>query len=96
MSPALECGWCLEKRRCIETPIFSGYCGYDVICGTCGSEWNTDDGRFRKIDNDERDANIARVAAMPDPKCWECHDTGDTGEPMDEPGTHPCKCGAGR
>lgn len=95
VNPVGHCPWCLEQRRCLETAIFGGYCGWDVICGTCGSRWSLEDGvRFWKVSEDERDENIARVASVVDPKCWDCHDTGDKGDPMDEPGKFPCECGA--
>lgn len=65
--------------RCLDTPIFSGWCGSDMVCGNCGQEWSTDDDRpMRNTPIEQRDANIALVAATPDPKCWDCHDTGDT------------------
>lgn len=88
------CQWCLEKRRMVQVLIYGGYCGMDIICGTCGSYGSVDDGvQWRKLTEDERDENIARVAATPDPKCWKCHDTGDTGQPgFDEPDAHPCDC----
>jgi hypothetical protein len=96
VEPAKRCPWCLETRRCLGTPIFSGYGGHDYICGTCGSYWSEDDYvSYRKLTNDQRDANIARVAGRADPKCWDCHDTGDAGTFLDEPDSHPCKCGAG-
>jgi len=57
-----------------------------MICGTCGSFWSTDSGEVRKnMSNDERDENIAKVAAMADPKCWVCHDSGWIESPIDEP-----------
>lgn len=95
VEPDKLCPWCRELRRCLGSPVFSGWCGYDYICGTCGSYWSEEDGvRLRKLTEDERDENIARVAAQPDPKCWDCHDTGDRGSPLDEPDAYPCLCGA--
>lgn len=95
VEPAKHCPWCLETRRCLGTPIFGGYCGSDYICGTCGSYWSEeDDTRFRKLTEEEREQNIARVTSVADPKCWKCHDTGDAGDMMDEPGANPCDCRA--
>lgn len=100
--PDLQCPWCLERRRCIGTAIFGGWCGFDYICGTCGTKWSTDDDRpisevGKRISNEQREQNIARVAALADPKCWDCHDSGDTGMPgFDEPGAHPCACSVAR
>lgn len=94
VEPALQCPWCDERRRCLRTWIHGGYSGFDAICGTCGSYWSwCDEISFRKLTDNERDENIARVAARPDPKCWDCHDTGDTGGPMDVEDS-PCSCGA--
>jgi len=94
VDPQGWCQWCLEKRRCISVPIYGGYGGFEFICGTCGSYGSVDDGViFRKLTEEERAANIERVASVLDPDCWKCHDTGDTGQPgFDEPDTHPCEC----
>lgn len=87
------CPWCLEKRRCLIAPVFGGWCGYDLKCGTCGTAWSTDDGGL-KTSEEDREKNIALVASVPDPKCWDCHDSGWTGEsPIDE--GYPCVCAAG-
>ncbi len=93
--PVKSCPWEKAARRCIGTAIFGGYCGYDFICGTCGSYWSEEDGiGYRKLTNDQREANIARVTAFPDPECWECHDSGDVGTPLNCPGENPCTCPA--
>lgn len=93
------CPWCKEHRRCLSVAIFGGWCGHDFKCGTCGYHWGSDDEGWRKLTEEERDKNIAAVAARPDPDCWECHDTGDTtdpGNPIDEPILRPCACAAGQ
>lgn len=95
------CPWCWlkgdELRRSLVTPVFGGWCGHDLICGNCGQSWSSDDDRLRKLTDAQRDENIGRVAAVPDPKCWACHDTGDKGDPgnplLEE--ADPCSCGAG-
>lgn len=95
VSPSTHCPWCLEERRCLTTLIFSGWCGSDYICGTCGSRWSNDGEVWMpKITEQERDENIARVAAAKDPQCWECHDTGDISDPAIELEAKQCPCGA--
>lgn len=90
------CQWCLEKRRCLYAYVFGGWCGTDWVCGTCGSEWTEEDYLYwKKVTEEQRDENVARVAAHPDPKCWDCHDTGDAGLPFHDD-TTPCKCEAAR
>lgn len=92
------CPWCCVKGdkpvRVLSVLIYSGYGGSDFICGTCGQAWS-DDGEcwYRKMSEDDRDANIAKVAAVPDPKCWDCHDTGERAHPLAEE-SDPCHCGA--
>lgn len=60
------CPWCCVKGdapvRVLEAEVFGGYCGPDFICGACGQEWSAD-GPVRRMREEERDANIARVAA---------------------------------
>ena len=95
------CPWCDERRRCLAAAVFSGWCGNDYICGTCGSYFNSDEPP-RKLTEDERAENIAKVAAKADPACWTCHDTGDARPPdmpaMDENDLDPkpCACAAGQ
>lgn len=95
----LSCPWCKERRRCIGTQIFGGWCGNDYICGTCGSVWDSESETVRKLTEAQRDENIARVAAMKDPGCWDCRDTGDKewNVPLIDPDAEPdfCACEAG-
>ena len=93
-----SCPWCAPvafgtQTRQLAAPIFGGYCGERRICGACGYEGETEDEAPREVSDEDREKNIARVASVPDPKCWKCHDTGDQGMPLDEPDTHPCDCG---
>lgn len=90
--------WCCVEGdppvRVLWVWIFGGYGGQDYICGYCGQYWS-DDGEVwrRTMAEEEREANKAKVAAVPDPKCWKCHDTGDQAMPLaEEP--EPCECGA--
>jgi hypothetical protein len=94
----LACPWCClgdAMVRCLTTPIHSGYCGFDSICGSCGQRWSSDE-PLRKMSEEQREENIAWVASVPDPKCWKCHDTGDPDwlnlEIEEE--SKPCECGA--
>lgn len=97
VEPFAYCPWCMERRRCLTTLIFSGWCGSDYICGTCGSRWSDDGGIWMpKISEEAREENIARVAAMPDPKCWDCHDTGDISHPAIDMEPKPCQCEAAK
>lgn len=105
-----RCPWCCVKDeavRCLSVLIYGDYEGSDYVCGKCGYAWIQDDyawsqdddvyPRVDPQDNEARQKNIALVASTPDPKCWDCHDTGDTGMPgLEMPGEHPCKCGAER
>ena len=89
------CPWCClpgdPRRRCLEALVFGGWCGSDLICGHCGYEWSTDDDVRRKgPEDEERQENIAKVAAVPDPKCWKCHDSGWIESPIAEPAR--CEC----
>lgn len=89
----VPCPWCKEKRRCLTAEVFGGWCGNDYKCGTCGTYWSSEGDTLKTTEADRAD-NIARVAATPDPKCWDCHDSGWTSEnPIDE--GHPCACAAG-
>jgi hypothetical protein len=93
-----KCPWCCvpsdEPVRCLCVLIFCGYGGMDYLCGACGQEWSSDDDtRLWKTTDAQREENRARVASVHDPKCWQCHDTGDVGMPgFDEPDSHPCNC----
>lgn len=99
-----SCPWCcLEGRqtRVLITDIFGGWCGQDIICGECGQKWSTDEGGMHKMTEEKREENKARVASMPDPKCWDCHDTGEAGYGSGVPLTDPddrerCACEAGK
>lgn len=96
VDPERLCPWCLERRRCLSAPVYGGWCGFDHICGTCGTRWSDDDDRgLRKHTEEEREANIACVAAVADPKCWDCHDTGDTATVFIDPDADTrCSCPA--
>ena len=92
------CPWCCvqgaEPVRALSVLIFGGYGGSDYICGSCGQNWaSADEVYLRKVTNEERETNIAKVAARADPKCWDCHDTGDVGMPGFDVEPMPCKCG---
>jgi hypothetical protein len=86
---------CLQDRevRVLFVWIFGGYGGRDHICGECGQKWASEDERLHKMTDEKREENKARVAATPDPTCWDCHDTGDL-YPTAAPDTF-CKCAAG-
>lgn len=99
------CPWCCVRGdvpvRLLYVWIYGGYGGRDCICGSCGFAWSEDDEWRSRMkddhDSEEREANIAKVAAVPDPACWDCHDTGDCGQPgFDEPDANPCACAAGQ
>lgn len=89
------CHWCMEKRRMLWSYVHGGYSGIDYFCGTCGSYVSVEDYvRFHKISESDRDEHIVTVAARPDPKCFECQDSGDRAMPLsDEP--EFCVCAAG-
>src|SRR5262245_13477051 len=93
------CPWCClpgdPPVRVLDTPIFSGWCGSDMVCGNCGQEWSTDSEYFPENTPDQkRQWNLAAVTATHDPKCWDCHDTGfrDIRNPLDVP-SERCPCG---
>lgn len=93
-----HCPWCcLGERttRALYAWIFGGYAGRDWICGECGQKWS-DEGGAWKVTEEQREQNIARVAATPDPNCWDCHDTGDKGAPWAMPDSDVCECQAGQ
>lgn len=90
------CPWCClpgdKPVRVLAVDIFGGWGGSDLICGTCGQFWSNDgENHYRRMTEDQRDENIARVVAVPDPNCWDCHDTGDKSRPWDEEAI-PCEC----
>lgn len=94
-----SCPWCAPpalgtQTRQLAAWIFGGYCGERRICGACGYEGETEDEGLREVSDEDRERNKARVASVPDPKCWKCHDTGDRGMPWQEPDTNPCDCAA--
>ena len=97
----LACPFCstsdADKTRHISAPVHSGWSGYDYICGRCGLYSNSEEYDARPMEGrrlKEAEENIARVAAMPDPACWECGDLGYTENPIEGP--RPCGCEAGR
>lgn len=75
VDPSVPCPWCLEDRWCLYAEVYGGWCGRDYICGTCGTYWSSDSESICKHSEEEREENIAQVASVPDPKCWDCHDT---------------------
>lgn len=64
----VRCPWCCVQREmtvCAFREVFGGYAGPDFICGTCGYEWSADsDKPMRAMKEEQREANIAKVAAM--------------------------------
>ena len=61
------CPWCcLGEDETVHAfrEVHSGYCAPDMICGTCGQEWNGDADRLRKMREDERLEAIGRVGQM--------------------------------
>lgn len=90
----VNCPWCKELRRCLTSLVFSGWCGSDYKCGTCGTFWSSEQDGPLKTSEPDREKNIALVASVPDPTCWDCHDSGWTGESPVDMG-HPCACPEG-
>lgn len=83
------CPWCClpgdQPVRHLVALVYGGWCGSDLLCGTCGQFWSSDMDRLRATPNDEREENIAKVAAKADPSCWTCHDSGWIESPIAEP-----------
>ena len=94
------CPWCClpgdKPVRHLEALVYGGWCGSDYVCGSCGQEWSSDSDRLLRIPDEKREANKAEVGARPDPKCWDCADTGDITGPLDWDEPKDCPCGAPR
>jgi hypothetical protein len=93
----VRCPWCClrgdEPVRVLFTEVFGGWCGRDYICGNCGQAWSSDADRLTNVPDEEREANKARVAAVPDPACFRCQDRGEIWSPIaEEP--EACGCAA--
>jgi hypothetical protein len=59
-----RCPWCcLGTDEAVHAfrEVHGGYSSPDMLCGQCGQAWTADDDRLRRMAEEEREANIAKV-----------------------------------